>query len=150
MFDIKIYNFKVFFFRLSLFSPFFLHLRSFSSIIPEEICKTPLFEEHDEWEPDNTSPIGSYSSGGSGGRHSGTGRRNNNSDRGGGGGGGRGGGGDNGSVRSRGDQPLLSRVTPKSEKKSRQSPGPDASLLSNTSNDNSSEDDEDYDEGKIS
>lgn len=118
-----------------------------SGTIPEESCKTPLFEEHDEWEPDNTSPLGSYSSGGSGGgRHSRNGRRNNHSDRGGGSGGG---GGDNGSIGSRGEQPLLSRATPKPQKKSRSSPGPDASLLSNTSTD-ASEDDEDYDEGKIS
>lgn len=124
----------------------FIHSSIISSTIPEETCKTPLFEEHDEWEPDNTieSPISSYSSGAdSCGRHSRGGRRNNHSDRG-------GGGGENGSIGSRGEQPLLSKVTPKSQKKQRLSPGPGAALLSTSSTENSSEDDEDYDEGKIS
>ncbi|XP_063701853.1 sodium/hydrogen exchanger 3 isoform X2 [Culicoides brevitarsis] len=111
--------------------------------IPEESCKTPLFEEHDEWEPDNTSPVSSYGSGSSGigGRHSRNGRRNHHSDR---------GKGDDDTGSAGGEQPLLSKGTPKS-KKSRLSPGPGVSLLASTSTDeNSSEDDADYDEGKIS
>uniref|UniRef100_A0A336KHH8 Sodium/hydrogen exchanger n=1 Tax=Culicoides sonorensis TaxID=179676 RepID=A0A336KHH8_CULSO len=111
------------------------------STIPEESCKTPLFEEHDEWEPDNTSPTSSYGSS-SKRSSSRTGRRNHNNSRGGGG------GETNGSIGSRTDQPLL-KLTPKLTGK-RSNQGPSASLLSNSSSEHSSEDDEDYDEGKIS
>lgn len=100
------------------------------SVIPEETCKTPLFER-DEWGPED-SP-GSNSSGG--GRIHGIRRPNNGNNRTSSGNGERG-------------TPLL-KLTPKAQIR-RFSPGPGASLLSNSSTESSEEDDEDYDEGKIS
>lgn len=113
----------------------FVQFNQIRSVIPEETCKTPLFER-DEWGPED-SP-NSNSSGGGNGRDSGIRRSNNGNNRTSGGAGG------NGGRRT----PLL-KLTPKAQNK-RFSPGPGASLLSNSSTESSEEDDEDYDEGKIS